>query len=41
MGRVCDTYGERKHVQGFDRNLKEDDHFNELCVGERIILKYI
>jgi hypothetical protein len=41
MGRACDTHGDQKHVQGFDGNLKEDDHFEDFCVCERMTLKYI
>jgi hypothetical protein len=41
MSRACGTYGEKKQIESFDGNTKEEDNLKDLGVDGRIILKYI
>jgi hypothetical protein len=42
MGRVCSTHEiDEKCVVKFIRQTERTDHFEDLCAGERIIIKYI
>jgi hypothetical protein len=37
MGRACGTYGDNGYIR--DQSLKESDQFEDVLVGEMILLK--
>jgi hypothetical protein len=41
MDETCGTDGGKKCIETFGGNLKEKHHFEDLCLGVKIILKWI